>query len=56
MPVQVKKIGTKFRIVEGNGAIAVTKNGKPRDGGGHTLKSKAGRQASVINANLKENK
>ena len=54
MPVRVKKIGSKFRLVEANGTIAKTQNGKPRDGGGHTLNSKANRQASVINANLRK--
>lgn len=49
MPVQVRKRNGKYRIVEPDGKIAKTKNGKPRDGGGHDSKKKAEIQKSKIN-------
>lgn len=55
MPVHTKKIDGQWRIVEGNGRIAKSKNGKPRDGGGHgnNLK-KAEAQARAINESIKD--
>lgn len=50
MPVRVKQIGNKHRLVEADGSISLTKSGKPKDGGGHTLGSKAEKQAGIINA------
>ena len=51
MPVKVKKIGDKFRIVEGDDSIVKNKGGTAVDGGGHVNKRKAMLQASAINAN-----
>lgn len=57
MPVSVKQIGSKHRIVEAaTGKIATTPSGKPRDGGGHSLHSKAQAQANAINAGIAKNK
>lgn len=50
MPVTVKKIGRKYRVVEPNGRVAKTKNGKPIDGGGHATKAMASRQARAVNS------
>lgn len=49
MPVRVRKSGSKYRVVERDGAIAKTTKGKPRDGGGHASKEAAARQARAIN-------
>lgn len=49
MPVHVEKKNGLYRIVEADGKIAKTKNGKSRDGGGHKDKMKAFRQAGYIN-------
>ena len=50
MPVQVKKIGNKYRVVAaGTRAVERTQNGVARDGGGHRSRAKAERQASYIN-------
>lgn len=51
MPLSVKHINGMHRLVEADtGRIAVTKNGKPRDGGGHVRNSLAQKQAGIINA------
>lgn len=50
MPVKVKRIGSRHRLIEADGSISLTKGGKPKDGGGHTLNSQAQRQAGIINA------
>ena len=49
MPVRVEKRNRLWRIVEPSGKISKTEDGKPRDGGGHFSKEKAGRQAGAIN-------
>lgn len=50
MNVQVKQIGGAWRLVdEETGQVAVNKNGKPLDGGGHDSQEKAQRQAGHIN-------
>jgi hypothetical protein len=55
MPVKVVKRGGKCRIVNAKtGKVDKTKNGKPRDGGGHTNCSKAYAQASFINGARKK--
>lgn len=56
MPVHVKKVDGKYRIVEEDGGIARTQGGtgKPHDGGGHRSKTKADAQARAINAGLRE--
>jgi len=51
MPVKVKKIGDKFRIVEGDSSIVLNRSGTAVDGGGHVNKKKAMLQAAAINAN-----
>lgn len=51
MPVVVRKRRGKFRVVEaGSGRIAKSSKGKSADGGGHTSRDKANRQARAINA------
>ena len=50
MPVTVKHIAGKYRIVEAeSGNIATNKNNRPIDGGGHEDEAKAERQAGYIN-------
>lgn len=49
MPVKVVKKQGKFRLVEPNGRVAKTKNGRARDGGGHRSRAKAVRQARAMN-------
>ncbi len=53
MPVSVKKIGKKYRLVEPGGKIAKTSGGNPRDGGGHSSKEKAERQRFYMNSGAK---
>lgn len=54
MPVKIVKRGDKFRVVESStGEIAMTSKGNARDGGGHTSRNKAQRQANAINVNEK---
>lgn len=51
MPACVKKIDKKWRVVEcSNNAIVKNKKGTAVDGGGHSSKSDAVRQAQAINA------
>lgn len=52
MPVRVAKRRGKFRIVEQGGRILKSVHGRPMDGGGHTAKSKAARQAGYINESM----
>jgi len=53
MPVKVRQIGRKYRVVEADsGAVATGSKGNPRDGGGHQSEAKAKRQAAIINAHL----
>lgn len=50
MPLTVKKIKDKFRVVEKNtGKIAKNKAGTAIDGGGHKSESAAKRQMSAVN-------
>ena len=49
MPVKVVKRKDKYRIVEPDGKIAKSKNGKALDGGGHSSRSKAIKQLRAIN-------
>ena len=53
MPVSVRRINGKFRIVEPGAGISTTPNGKPRDGGGHATRSQALAQMRAMNANTK---
>ena len=52
MPVKVRKVRGKYRIVEGDGKVAKTRAGNARDAGGHSVKNKADAQARAINANI----
>lgn len=54
--VQVKKIGSKYRLVEkGTGRIArLESTGTARDGGGHRSKAKAARQAGYVNTAIRK--
>lgn len=53
MPVMVKKLGKKYRVVEVvTGNPATNKAGTALDGGGHKSKHDAQSQASAVNANL----
>ena len=53
MPVQVRKVGRLWRLVESIvGAIARGRTGKALDGGGYTDERTAQRQASAVNAAL----
>jgi len=54
MPVKAVKKGEVYRVVEPDGSIAKTSDGKAVDGGGHRSKDKAERQARAINANTQE--
>ena len=54
MPVSVRKINGKYRIVDPSGGIEETPQGHPRDGGGHDTKNEADRQARAINMHLAE--
>lgn len=55
MPVKVAKKGDKFRIIEAaTGAIAKNNSGTALDGGGHSSKLDASRQAAAINAHAKD--
>ena len=49
MPVKVRKVKGKFRVVEPDGRIAKGSRGHARDGGGHVDRAKALRQAGYIN-------
>lgn len=54
MPVMIKKIGNKYRVVEkATGKISRTKSGKPIDGGGHPSKLAGNKQVRAINASLR---
>jgi len=52
MPVKVKKIGSKFRVVEGDGSIATNRAGTPIDGGGHSTRTKAIMQVGAVNSSI----
>lgn len=48
MPISVKKIKDKFRLVEPDGSIAKNKKGTAIDGGGHSSRSDASKQAKPL--------
>ena len=50
MPVRVRKVKEKFRVVESDGGIAKTDKGTAVDGGGHSSKAAAQAQCNAINA------
>lgn len=54
MPVRVKKVGNKFRVVDPDGKLAHNKSGKPLDGGGHSSMAKATAQSQAVNISLKK--
>lgn len=57
MPVRVKKIAGKFRIVDvSTNRITREPSGKAVDGGGHKFEQKAFRQSQAINRALKKKK
>lgn len=50
MPVRVKKVGKKFRVVESaTGKVAKNSAGTAIDGGGHGSKQKAVSQVNAVN-------
>lgn len=51
MPVTVRRIGSKYRIVDpSSGKPEMTPQGHPRDGGGHATRGQALRQMRAMNA------
>lgn len=52
MPAKVAKKGDKFRVVDPDGKIAKNSAGTAADGGGHSRKEDAERQARAINRSL----
>lgn len=57
MPVTVKKVGKKWRVVEAaSGNIARNKGGTALDGGGHESREKAVSQSRAVNMHLREKK
>ncbi len=57
MPVTVKKIKGKFRVVEAStGKIAKNQGGTALDGGGHGSEEAAKKQARAVNASLSKRK
>ena len=51
MPATIKKMGSKWRVVEPGGTLVRNNAGTPVDGGGHISKADAQKQANAINAN-----
>ena len=51
MPATVKEKAGKWRVVEPNGRLVRNKSGTPIDGGGHSSRLKAMKQARAVNAN-----
>jgi len=50
MPVKVKKVGNKYRVVESaTGKVAKNSAGTAIDGGGHGSKQKAVSQVRAVN-------
>lgn len=57
MPVMMKKVGGKYRVVEAaSGKIATTKNRKAHDGGGHKSREQAIAQVQAINMAIERKK
>jgi hypothetical protein len=48
MPISIKRIGKRYRLVEPDGTIAKNDNGKAIDGGGHNTKERAESQRRAI--------
>lgn len=51
MPMSIKKMGSKWRLVGPDGKIEKRDNGGPVDGGGHSSKDAAIKQMQAININ-----
>lgn len=52
MPAKVTERGGKFRVIEASSGDLVRNNsGTPADGGGHSTRTAAEKQAAAINAN-----
>lgn len=56
MPVGVRRINGKYRIVEPDGSIATTPKGHARDGGGHSTRDKALAQMRAMNTPKEDKK
>lgn len=57
MPVKIKPMGGKWRVVEANsGKIAKNKAGTALDGGGHSSKDAALKQVGAVNSSLERRK
>ncbi len=56
MPVRVKKVGGKFRVVEPSGKVARSAAGTPVDGGGFRSREQAVRQVQAINLSMRRRK
>ena len=56
MPVTVRRIGSKYRIVEPGGGISTTPQGHARDGGGHATRAQALRQMRAMNMHKSKEK
>ena len=52
MPVSVRRIAGKYRIVGPDGKIEMTPQGHARDGGGHATRAEAARQQRAINMHV----
>jgi len=50
MPAKVRKREGRYRVVEPNGRLVRSSQGKPADGGGFNTKRNASAQARAINA------
>ena len=48
MPISVKRIGKRYRLVEPDGTIAKNDRGTAIDGGGHSTKDRAEAQSRAI--------
>ena len=60
MPVSVKKVGKKYRVVGPDGKIEKNKSGTAVDGGGYPVtssgKKKAVKQVQAINLSMRRKK
>ena len=54
MPVSVRKLNGKYRVVEAGSDKLATRNGRPIDGGGFSSKERALRQVGAVNSSLAE--
>jgi hypothetical protein len=50
MPAKVQKRKGKYRVVEPGGKLVKNNSGTPVDGGGHSSKEAAQRQAAAVNS------